>query len=213
MSKNNAIKHFCAAVAAVGIWTGAALQTDAAVTLQTDGVGYIRPTLLGSNFKPQHLNNLISAHNALPVDPSDMYYPLDSASVPDFLPLVTDTSWYDPNPGGVQTWVSKTVNPINNAAQVTVNLGSGGFLYFIAQWDGPQGANAVYYVGGKSGLVTFENDLGNYFTGNPDPSQLGISHFYTVPAPVPEPSTVIAGALLLLPFGLSTLRVLRKRAS
>jgi hypothetical protein len=30
-------------------------------------------------------------------------------------------------------------------------------------------------------------------------------------APVPEPTTMIAGALLLLPFGASTLRVLRKR--
>jgi hypothetical protein len=30
-------------------------------------------------------------------------------------------------------------------------------------------------------------------------------------APVPEPTTMIAGALLLLPFGASTLRILRKR--
>jgi len=29
--------------------------------------------------------------------------------------------------------------------------------------------------------------------------------------PVPEPTTVVAGALLLLPFGMSTLRMLRKR--
>ena len=29
-------------------------------------------------------------------------------------------------------------------------------------------------------------------------------------APVPEPTTMIAGALLLLPFGASTLRMLRK---
>jgi len=29
-------------------------------------------------------------------------------------------------------------------------------------------------------------------------------------APVPEPSTVVAGALLLLPFGVSTLRIMRK---
>jgi len=28
--------------------------------------------------------------------------------------------------------------------------------------------------------------------------------------PVPEPTTLIAGALLLLPFGASTLRLLRK---
>jgi hypothetical protein len=32
-----------------------------------------------------------------------------------------------------------------------------------------------------------------------------------VPVPVPEPTTMIAGALLLLPFGASTLRVLRRR--
>jgi hypothetical protein len=29
-------------------------------------------------------------------------------------------------------------------------------------------------------------------------------------APVPEPTTLIAGALLLLPFGASTLRIVRK---
>jgi hypothetical protein len=30
------------------------------------------------------------------------------------------------------------------------------------------------------------------------------------PVPVPEPTTMVAGALLLLPFGASTLRILRK---
>jgi hypothetical protein len=33
----------------------------------------------------------------------------------------------------------------------------------------------------------------------------------TVPAPVPEPTTMVAGALLLLPFGASTLRILRRK--
>jgi hypothetical protein len=33
------------------------------------------------------------------------------------------------------------------------------------------------------------------------------------PAGVPEPTTMIAGALLLLPFGASTLRILRKRTA
>jgi hypothetical protein len=32
-------------------------------------------------------------------------------------------------------------------------------------------------------------------------------------APVPEPTTLIAGALLLLPFGASTLRILRRRTA
>ena len=32
-------------------------------------------------------------------------------------------------------------------------------------------------------------------------------------AAVPEPTTMIAGALLLLPFGMSTLRALRRRTA
>ena len=43
-------------------------------------------------------------------------------------------------------------------------------------------------------------------------SQYGLNAqemFYNV-TPVPEPTTLIAGALLLLPFGASTLRVLRR---
>jgi len=32
----------------------------------------------------------------------------------------------------------------------------------------------------------------------------------TIESPVPEPTTIIAGAMLLLPFGLSTLRILRR---
>jgi hypothetical protein len=31
--------------------------------------------------------------------------------------------------------------------------------------------------------------------------------------PVPEPATIIAGALLLLPFGASTVRILRRNRS
>jgi len=36
---------------------------------------------------------------------------------------------------------------------------------------------------------------------------------YVQPTPVPEPGTFIAGALLLLPFGASTLRILRRQAT
>jgi hypothetical protein len=39
----------------------------------------------------------------------------------------------------------------------------------------------------------------------------GTTDNVTVLAPVPEPTTIIAGALLLLPFGASTLRMLRRK--
>jgi hypothetical protein len=54
------------------------------------------------------------------------------------------------------------------------------------------------FVNNPSGLM-FISDIGNTTTGK------------TGDVAVPEPTTMIAGALLLLPFGASTLRVLRNR--
>ena len=58
--------------------------------------------------------------------------------------------------------------------------------------------NIADFVNNPSGLL-FIADIGNTTTG------------LTGDVSVPEPTTMIAGALLLLPFGASTLRVLRNR--
>jgi hypothetical protein len=51
----------------------------------------------------------------------------------------------------------------------------------------------------------------NFIGGNYDlGGSLEVEFDYTATA-VPEPTTVISGALLLLPFGASTLRILRKK--
>jgi hypothetical protein len=70
------------------------------------------------------------------------------------------------------------------------------------------------YVGGltSSGLT------GPVFTGNilestialTGPNSGGSQEFFLLGTPVPEPTTVIAGVLLLLPFGVSTIRILRR---
>ncbi len=60
------------------------------------------------------------------------------------------------------------------------------------------------------------NDDGNAIVGHvyirtlAGGNNTGVTGFATV-APVPEPTTLIAGALLLLPFGASTLRILRRK--
>jgi hypothetical protein len=54
---------------------------------------------------------------------------------------------------------------------------------------------------------TLEGNIG----GNWNPIAVGDAAIFL--APVPEPTTMIAGALLLLPFGASTLRILRKRTA
>jgi hypothetical protein len=88
-------------------------------------------------------------------------------------------------------------------------------------WFAPTGqmdpTTLGYYTGFMAGLNT-SGITGPQFTGNilestvaaTGPNSGGSQEFFMLGTPVPEPTTMIAGALLLLPFGASTLRVLRK---
>jgi hypothetical protein len=67
-----------------------------------------------------------------------------------------------------------------------------------ATWGGGSSYQQLPYGGGYA-----EQANGDYIHGR------AVTLTIT-PAPVPEPTTMIAGALLLLPFGASTLRMLRK---
>lgn len=49
--------------------------------------------------------------------------------------------------------------------------------------------------------------------GNSWATTSGNAHEYVVEVPVPEASTIVAGALMLLPFGVSTLRIMRKKVT
>jgi hypothetical protein len=103
------------------------------------------------------------------------------------------------------------------SASATLNLASGGFEYLIAQWDGPNGANAVYYVGNLSGTITLNNLNPQFGPGG----GYGLSGFWlgggnNLPpnpneniVPVPELRSGLAAALMLLPISVWTL--LRRR--
>jgi hypothetical protein len=75
-----------------------------------------------------------------------------------------------------------------------------GYLYVLAKY----GRNdVVYYLGGNGMTLP---QTGSSVFGNDN----GLSHFSVFnAAPVPEPTTILAGALLLLPFGASLLRMRR----
>jgi len=74
--------------------------------------------------------------------------------------------------------------------------------------------------GGSSFIAAMYNQTGLYDGVSGDPLTGPVSFYATrissyqdwidTTAAVPEPTTMIAGALLLLPFGASTLRILRK---
>jgi hypothetical protein len=64
---------------------------------------------------------------------------------------------------------------------------------------------------GQLGVYETGVEIGNWDNGTAViPASANIDSITLFPVPVPEPTTVVAGVLMLLPFGVSTLRILRK---
>lgn len=96
--------------------------------------------------------------------------------------------------GGVQ---------VDNNYQVPI-----GYDYAIAKYDGQNAGWVLFYLGGQAAdLPQFSYSIWGSNSG-----QYGISGFtaFHAGSVIPEPSSLIAGALLLLPFGASALRILRR---
>ena len=100
-----------------------------------------------------------------------------------------------------------------------VSISQAGSL--LSTWDNDYlslagGSTVTFYVQGYRVDVTplaVTQTAGSNFSGdNPwvQPDQDIMAQFDVTAVPVPEPTTMLAGALLLLPFGASTLRILRK---
>jgi hypothetical protein len=100
----------------------------------------------------------------------------------------------------------------------TVAGGNGNF--YITNWGGHSGAQSAYntYLSAVSSISVPENlASGNILRdslyvssgGTQSTPGAGQDFIYNL-TPVPEPTTLIAGALLLVPFGASTIRFVRK---
>lgn len=82
---------------------------------------------------------------------------------------------------------------------------AGGWDFAIAKYDGKNAGWVMFALGGQDAWIP---RFSHSFWGV-DGDQYQVSNF-TVFNPIPEPTTMIAGALLLLPFGASTVRYARK---
>jgi len=136
---------------------------------------------------------------------------------------------------GVTGYVGNNVMELDSTANVTVDqiVGTSGGSYTLsflfARRNGVSSSSCsfdVYWNGGLQTSITPTSTAMSLFsmtvtgaalntlefrgTGASD-SLGGILDDVQLDAAVPEPTTIIAGALLLLPFGASTLRILRKR--
>ena len=89
-----------------------------------------------------------------------------------------------------------------------------GYQYAIVKYGGRNGNGALYvlfYLGGQAAtLPDFPADL-NGDTGGEAQLSGSTAFDATGVTVVPEPSTLIAGALLLVPFGASVIRSYRRR--
>jgi hypothetical protein len=93
--------------------------------------------------------------------------------------------------------------------------GTGFYMALVTVKDGENGANKdVLHLYGVTQDQLIQSTADQYvdFADQNDPAKLkDISHISFWATPVPEPTTLIAGALLLLPFGASTIRMLRNK--
>ncbi|HYG33533.1 MAG TPA: hypothetical protein VEC99_02035 [Clostridia bacterium] len=109
--------------------------------------------------------------------------------------------------GTIQGLGTKTDLPPNPPG-TTIHLPSG-YQFAIAKYDGKDAGWVMFHLGGQDANIP---TVSHSFWGDPTKEdQYKISN-YTLFNPIPEPTTVIAGALLLIPFGVSTLRHFRKKA-
>lgn len=80
-----------------------------------------------------------------------------------------------------------------------------GWEFVAGKYDGKNAGYILFYVGGESAVLPAYS----YAIWGDDPDQYGLSGWYAF-NPIPEPTTMIAGALLLLPFAASTVRYVRR---
>ena len=86
----------------------------------------------------------------------------------------------------------------------TIDLGTGGFQYVLGKYDGPNGGDEVWYIGGLTGIITIpQNGLPK------DDNKYGLSHFslWNPGTSTPDGGTTAA----LLGLGLSGLAAFRAK--
>ena len=106
--------------------------------------------------------------------------------------------------------ISGSLTSANFANSMSINAGSVSWYY-----DGTPGDTVSFqsdYGPGYGGSSAFvygdDNDL---LSSNPGGSAVAVPTLAVTPTPVPEASTVMAGAMMLLPLGMGMVRFFRKR--
>lgn len=197
-------------VAAVSVFSTIALTSNAALTLTMAnyGVGWSDPSAIppSSADMDGYVETMVGLYNNH-ADGYSTTIAIAGASDGPFTAYV-DKGTLVPgtiSAASVSGFTGNNVSVNGGPNSYTIDLGAGGYTYLILGWDGPQGADQLYYIAGLTGEITVSN------AELPSDFRKGLSNYWLGTATVvPEPSTVVAGALLLIPLGVQTIRRLRK---
>jgi len=154
----------------------------------------------------QNILNVVGLNTSVTgaiLDPSDpeptrIYH---SSSILDYTGTIQGLGSHVNTPGGSPFIPANTITGVTYDSVYV----PAGYQYAVAKYDGKNAGWVLFALGGQDAYLP---QLSQSFWGIHD-GDYNMSGF-TVFNPVPEPSTIIAGALLLLPFGASTIRMLRK---
>lgn len=225
------IKNLAAAtavVASLGLLLGAAtsaraslipLQSgDTDLTLSTPGVvGYANPNSQGGNDELQIAQYILYLN-----DPSAFTSPVSNPDTS--LAYNVSATSYGGGTLGLTTGETGSINAgnppptVSGAEFVIAKYGGGNNAYP----DGTQGGGYILFYLGNNTVTLPENSYSLWYNTHDPTNTFNISDYtaFNVTGntvigngggtPIPEPSTVFAAALLLLPFGMSTVRILRK---
>jgi hypothetical protein len=177
-------------LAAACVLPGTAMA-NTTVDMALDGVGTFNPFIIPSSVNNSYLNNMITVYNGGTATADGETYTKMQGSLTPNAPLPAS-----PGLGG-------NVSVLNGPLTFTIDLGAGGAgNYLVAGWDGPQGAHAVYYIGGLTGKIDLVNDVPGF-------EAKGLSNYWLSDS---APSVPDGGATIaLLGFGLVGLESMRRR--
>jgi len=225
--------HTLGLIAALAMGAGASSSAVAALTLGVGAGGVAGDQILGEVIPSDMSQPGLAARDQLMINTlvgmspgartSSGINPEYYRSTTSFGPLPNATltdAWLK---GGIGDMTPSGLNYISVQLPSTTT-----YQYLVGAYDGPNGGAEVWYIGnvvaGTEILIPRYAHPSPESTGNGGSSGLndwpqnlvaGTSYQITTwtafnPTPVPEPTTMVAGALLLLPFAGSTVRLMRK---
>lgn len=185
----------CSSLVVLGMGANAATIVD----IGDYGVGAITPTIIPpTGVNNTYLNNMIGVYNGTLSSPiAGEVYTVMKGSLTPAAPGLPSS----PSLGG-------KVSVDGSPTSWNIDLGAGGAGdYLVAQWDGPNGADAVYYIHGLTGTITLENTVDFV---NANGGAYGLSDWWTANSVgVPDGGTTV----LLLGTALSGLALIRRKLS